>query len=223
MFNGVVREVPNQLNLNWFFDSIRPENRAKVFSFQVPKFGELWWCYPRGNATECDHAVIFNARENTWYDTELPSSLRTAAVYSNNYAKPLMFGTGGKLWVHEIGTDEIDGTQVLPVRSYFETADLTSLTSGANKALRIERIEPDFIQTGEMSVQITGRANARAPEVVSSAVIFPDTASEPFEELVVMKEQRRELRVKFKSEVLGGDYQMGQIIAHVEPADGRTL
>ena len=223
MFNGVVKEIPNQMNLNWFFDNIRPENRAKVFTFQVPKFGEIWWCYPRGSATECDHAVIFNARENAWYDTELPASLRTSAVYSNNYAKPLMIGSGGKLWVHEIGTDEIEGTRVSPIKSYFETGDISTILQGQNQALRIERIEPDFVQSGTMSIQIAGRANARAPEVVSEAVMFPDTATEPYEELVVVKEQRRELRVRFQSDTLGGDYQMGQIIAHIEPADRRTL
>lgn len=223
MFNGVVREVPNQLNLNWFFDNIRVEHRAKVFAFQVPKYGEIWWCYPRGNATECSHAVVFNARENTWYDTELPTAQRTAGVYSNSYAKPLLVGSGGKLWVQELGTDEVDGIRVFPVKSYFETGDLSALIQGQNKGLRIERIEPDFVQTGEMSVCITGRANARAPESVSKALMFPEKADNPWDELVVMKEQRRELRVKFQSEVLGGDYQMGQIIAHIEPADGRTL
>jgi hypothetical protein len=32
----------------------------------------------------------------------------------------------------------------------------------------------------------------------------------------MLKEQRRELRVKFKSYCVGGDYQMGQIIGHME-------
>ena len=35
------------------------------------------------------------------------------------------------------------------------------------------------------------------------------------------KEQRRELRFRFASNTVGGNYQMGQIVVHIEPADGR--
>ncbi len=47
MYNGVVREVPNVMNLNWFFDGLDPRQRAKVFAFKNPRYGEIWWCYPR--------------------------------------------------------------------------------------------------------------------------------------------------------------------------------
>ena len=89
MFNGVVREVPNQMNLNYFFDGINKRERTKVFAFKVPRYGEVWWCYPRGDATECTHAVIYNVRENTWYDTELPNYGRSAGSFNNSFAAPL--------------------------------------------------------------------------------------------------------------------------------------
>jgi hypothetical protein len=38
---------------------------------------------------------------------------------------------------------------------------------------------------------------------------------------VFFKEQRRELRFKFQSNTIGGDYQMGQVIVHLQPSDGR--
>ena len=44
MFNGVVREVPNSMNLNYFFDGINPREKTKVFAFKVPRYGEIWWC-----------------------------------------------------------------------------------------------------------------------------------------------------------------------------------
>jgi hypothetical protein len=69
-----------------------------------------------------------------------------------------------------------------------------------------------------MTVQVTGRANARAPEVYSSefTIVDPNNISEPYQQITMLKEQRRELRVKFKSYCVGGDYQMGQIIGHIE-------
>ena len=228
MFNGVVREVPNQLNLNWFFDNINASQRSKVFAFKVPHFGEIWFCYPRDDATECTHAVVYNVRETTWYDTELPSSGRASGGYNNGFAAPLLTdciptSSGYRVWIHEQGVDEIDGQVASPIESYFETADLSSLAQGKNEYVRITTIEPDFLQNGPMTVQVTGRANARAPEVYSSEFIFPESAVEPHEQIVMLKEQRRELRVRFESNAVGGDYQMGQIIGHVDSGDRTVL
>jgi hypothetical protein len=228
MFNGVVREVPNQMNLNYFFDNVNPSHRAKVFAFKVPHFGEIWWCYPKGDATECTHAIIYNVRENSWYDTALPESGRASGGYNNGFAAPLLTdciptASGYRVWIHEQGVDEVEGQSTSPIQSYFETADLSSLPQGKNEYLRITEIEPDFIQTGPMTVQVTGRANARAPEVFSSVFSFPETASEPYQQIVMLKEQRRELRVRFESNAVGGDYQMGQIIGHIDTGDRTVL
>ena len=227
-FNGVVREVPNEMNLNWFFDNLNVSQRSKVFAFKITRYGEIWWCYPRGTATECTHAVIYNVRENTWYDTELPTSGRTAGGFNNAFAAPLLLeaaptDSGYRVWIHEQAQDEIDGSTINPVRSYFETADLSSLVQGTDGGLRITQVEPDFVQTGNLDLQVMGRANARAPEVESRQFVFPDAATVPYEQVVMLKEQRRELRVRFESNALGGDYQMGQIIGHLEPGDDMVL
>ena len=228
MFNGVVRDVPNQLNINYFFDNLNPNQHSKIFAFKVPRFGEIWWCYPRGDATECTHAVIYNVRENTWYDTALPESGRSAGTYNNAFNSPILIDavpstSGYRTWIHEQGLDEIEGQNIRPIQSYFETADLSSLPQGSNSYMRISTIEPDFVQRGPMTVQITGRANARAPEVYSTVFTFPEQAVAPHEQIVMLKEQRRELRARFESNAVGGDYQMGQIIGHVESGDRTVL
>lgn len=233
MFNGVTREIENNLNQNWFFENINMAQRQKVFGFKIPRFGEIWWCYPRGSATECTHAVVFNVRENTWYDTELLSTGRTAAVFAKVYQKPFMMdlfdtdlgaGTLFTLWQHETGTDQINGADIQPIQSFFETAEITMLTGEKpeDKSLRIARMEPDFVQEGPMTVQMTGRINPRAPDVVGPVHMFQDTPATSQDETVPMKEVRRLMRFKFESNVAGGDYQMGSPIAHVEPADGRV-
>ena len=231
MFNGVVREVPNPLNLNWFFDNLNFAQRQKVFAMAVPRYGEIWWCFPFGNATECTHAVIYNVREQTWYDTVLPNSGRSGGIFVNVSARPLMVGvigaaSGQTLWQHEDGVDEIDGQSIAPIRSYFETSDisLNALPKDArNNAVRVSIIEPDFVQQGDMTVRVTGRYNARSPSVPSDPRTFPAVAADPAEQVVFLKEVRREMRFVFESNAVGGDYQMGQVIAHLEPADARIL
>jgi len=310
MFNGVVREVENNMNLNFFFDNLNYAQRQKVFAYKVPRFGEIWWCFPFGDSTEPNHAVIYNVRENTWYDTELPNDGRGAGLFPAVFSKPLLSGvapqeaqafsvtvtaagtgyvvgntlavvggiglitteltvstvngtggvtgvtitnagqystaptnpvsvTGGagsaatftitydnpyKFWVHETGTDEIDGLTLNPIQSFFETADLSlPVTAQVNKSLQVLMLEPDFVQSGDMTVSVRGRANARAPEVNGVTMTFPETPQTPQEQVVFLKTQRRELRFRFESNAIGGDYQAGLILAHVQPGDGTTL
>jgi hypothetical protein len=259
MFNGVVREVPNNLNLNYFFDGLNQSQRQKVFAMKVPRYGEIWWCYPRGEAIEPSHAVIYNIRENTWYDCELPNGGRSAAVSPTVFPKPIMTGVvpsiapdqvrvteaddtritetddnvrvtedSGvdqyRLWVHEVGVDDIDGLNLQPVLSYFETADLSlPVSSQENKALQVLMIEPDFVQSGDMTMQVTGRANAKAPEVSTEPHTIYETPPTPQDQVVYFKTQRRELRFRFESNTLGGDYQMGLVLAHIQPGDGTVI
>lgn len=228
MFNGVVREVPNTMNQNWFFDNLNYTWRQKVFAFKVARWGEIWWCYPRGSATECTHAVILNVREGTWYDTELPNGGRSAGLYAKVYSKPFMIdvtqtNTGYTLWQQETGVNSLNGSSVEPVPSYFETSEITMLTMDkpVSRSMRVARIEPDFVQAGDMSVTVTGRSNARAPDDPGETFTFPAVATGPENQIVNLKELRRLMRFKFLSNAIDGDYQMGQCIAHVEAADGR--
>lgn len=233
MFNGVVREIPNQMNLNWFFDNLNYQWRQKVFAIKIPRWGEIWWCYPRGTATECTHAVIYNYREGTWYDTILPNGGRTTGTFAKTYEHPFMTGLGTSvggycpLWKHEETTwNEINDSAVNPVRSYFETNAISMLTSqeAQDRSLRVARVEQDFVQTGDMSMTVFGQANARATDIASTPVTFVDDSipNTPDQQTLQVKEVRRLMRFRFESNAIDGSYQMGHIIAHVEPADGRV-
>jgi hypothetical protein len=231
MFNGVVREVPNQFNNNWFFDNLNYQWRQKCFALKIPRWGEIWWCYPRGTATECTDAVIYNYRDNIWYDTVLPNGGRTSGTFANTYEHPFMTGLAPSasgsypLWKHEeTSSDEINGTAINAIRSFFRTNEITMLDAqqAADKATRVALIEPDFVQSGDMSVTVIGRANARATEVASPPIVFPDDATDlPNQQILPLQEVRRLMSFQFESNVLGGDYEMGKCYAHVEPADSR--
>ena len=258
MFNGVVREVENNLNQNFFFDNLNTAQRQKVFAMKVPRFGEIWWCFPKGDSEEPNHAIVYNVRESTWYDTALPNGGRGAGLFPTVFSKPLMSGVAPnilgttyritqdgdmrvteddkyriteesgearyKFWMHEQGVDEIDGLNLQPIQSYFETADISlPVQSQQNRAIQVLIMEPDFVQTGPITVEVHGRANARSPEVNSEPHVIVETPQTPQEQLVYFKEQRREMRFRFESNCLGGNYQMGLILAHVQPADATVI
>ncbi len=231
LFNGVMRELPNTLNRKWFFDNLNFAQRQKVFAFTVQETAEIWWCFPFGTATECTHAVIYNVRENCWYDTELPASGRSSGTYSTALGAPLLTGVDVsdatyKMWQHEYGLDELDGGYTNPIQSFFETNEMTMLRGsnqgpGTSRSLRATFVEPDLEQAGDMTLQIIGRANARAPEVYSEIQTFADTASVPSEELLKFKDTARLMRFRFESNTAGGDYWLGETYAHIGPSDGR--
>lgn len=237
MFNGVVRDVPNDFNVNYFFDNLNFSQRQKVFAFKVPRFHEIWWCYPRGNALECSHAIIFNVKEGSWYDTELPLNRiadnvpgRTAGIYAKVYNKPFMVdadrtaSNNFTLWQHETGVDEIDKTVINAVPSFFETAEIgmpVEDQQASNMEMRVARVEPDFVQSGPMTVNVRGRANSKAPFVEDAAQTFPDVATESTEETVKLKTVRRLMSFKFTSNVQGGNYEFGETLAHLDTAGER--
>ena len=387
LYNGVVKEIPNTMNQNYFFDNLNYDQRQKVWVTKVPRYGEIWWFYPRGDATECTDAIIYNVRENTWYDAgEARGAQRSAGYFSQVFAYPVAAdwhtseaetvftetynevsgsvflysdtyntqvalrqvisgsniptgtsvvaittsniktlgaitggsgyvngsyvnvtltggaGSGAKatigvsgtavttvtitargagyavgdvlsataaslggtgagfsipvtaiylqaiqmsaaatgtgaaaltfsipadliaMYQHEIGTDEIDGQNVRAILSSFETNDLSWLgggpsqpaAEGQNRWIRVERIEPDFLQSGDMSVVVTGRPFAQGEDKESDPYIFgPNTGK------VDMREQRRELRLRFTSDVAGGNYQLGKLVLNAEIGDVR--
>ena len=91
LYNGTVKEIPNSMNQNWFFDNLNYNQRQKVWVTKVPRFGEIWWFYPRGDATECTDAIIFNVREQTWYDAgQAVGARRSAGYFSQVFAYPVM-------------------------------------------------------------------------------------------------------------------------------------
>lgn len=88
-YNGVVQEIPNQMNQNYFFDNLNYAHQNKVWGTKVSRWGEIWWFYPRGTDTECGNAIIWNYRENTWYDAV---KKRTAGATPGVFSFPIWAG-----------------------------------------------------------------------------------------------------------------------------------
>ena len=238
MFNGVVQDLPNPMNSNFFFDNLNWDYANTIFSFKVRRFGEIWWCFPKGDSTYPDHAIVFNVTERTWYDTPLPNGGRAAAVNIANYRYPLMSGVDPDdatsktiLWQHEIGVDEVSGSpvQTKAIRSFYETGIISAVRpeeggKPTNRALVVSLVEPDFVQTGDMTLTIVGRSVAQGGDVESSPRTFAAEPSMPAEETMGFKDVNyRELRFRFESNVAGGNYQAGSPIAHVSPGTGTVL
>lgn len=230
MYNGVVKELPNPMNQDFFFDNLNWSKRALVWVTKLPRWGEIWWHFPKGTSEVCNHAIVYNVRENSWYDTP---SLRAAGYPPRTLYFPVWADSESnddagtdkyRIYRHETGTDGVKGESQTAIDSYFETSDIGLAGGGIvqdapatpNVWTRITRIEPDFVQVGNLSVEVTGSVQAQA--AVNSAA--PQSFG-PDDGKVDLREQRRLLRLKFRSNEQGGDYHMGRVIMHLEKGDVR--
>jgi hypothetical protein len=226
-FDTAVHELPNELNQNWFFDNLNYEHRQKIWATKVPRFGEIWWFYPRGDNTECSHAVIFNVRLKTWYDIELA---RSAGFYSQVRHYPTWVNaeldttTTYGLYQHEIGYNASVGDVESAIQSYYTTQNFGYLTGGVqdspqgpNRWTRLTRVEPDFIQTGDMTVSVLGYEFAQSPAEPETSYNYSASTGK-----IDMREQRRHILLKFESNTLDGFYEAGKVIIHTELGDNRS-
>ena len=295
--NGVqVEELPNDMNLNWFYDNLNFNYRQKVYAVHMPRFGEIWWFFPFGDSSECDHAVIFNLRSKTWYDTKInrghgiaPSTfkfplmsnnkpntsvqlqvtLSSGALVEGTKIVGLTSGASGNirsitgsgpytayvtmsrdvqfisgetyncgtavglvnttrrmysLFTHENGYDAVENGVQTAIQSSFTTCDFGAPTGGPNlnsqngvdMNTRITRIEPDFVTEGDMTMQVLSRQFAQSQELESKLYTFGRNTGK-----IDVREQAREFRLKFSSNSLGGFYEGGKTLVHLEPGDAR--
>ena len=231
-YNGVVQEVPNSMNINYFFDNLNYAQRQKVWAIKIPRWGEIWWFYPKGSSTECNDAVIYNVRDKVWYDAgQAIGANRSAGVFSEVFTKPIMAenvaNALGKytLWQHETGANQIYLTQVDAIQSYFETNSIGWVTGGPgnpqlmgeNKWIRLERVEPDFVQTGEMNLYVTGKGYADDVDITTGPYTF-----QPNKLKIDLREQRREMRLRFESNTYDGNYETGNVLLSADIGDERS-
>jgi hypothetical protein len=230
MYDGYVKPLPSDVS-DFIFKDINLTQASKVYCVHNSKFGEIWWFYPKGDSTECNDAIVFNIREQIWYDAGTALGVRrSAGVFSEVFRKPVWAdnqeNTVGTytLWQHETGVNEIYLNNQNAIESYFETNNIGWVTGGPgaddpvgpNRWIRLERVEPDFIQDEEMNLYVTGKSYANDDSVTSDPYAFNrDTLK------IDMREQRREMRLKFESNIVNGNYETGQILLSADLGDER--
>ena len=232
MYNGVVSEIQNNININYFFDNLNYTQRQKVWVSKVPRWGEIWWFYPKGDAEECTDAIIYNVRDKVWYDAgQALGARRSAGTFSEVFRRPIWAGTeensSGKytLWQHETGNNVVNLTQESAVESYFETNSLgwvnggpgQNALTGPNKWIRLERVEPDFVQQEEMYLIVTGKGYADDVDQPSAPYYFDPTTLK-----IDIRQQRREMRLRFGSNVVNGNYECGLNLLSADIGDERS-
>jgi len=238
LFNGVVKDIDNDLNKQFWLDNLNWDFRQKVFAFKIPRWNEIWWCGPLFGATECNWAVIYNYAKNFWYDTPLPTSGNgfSSAVYEQIFHYPLVASpatnadtSGTSIWQHDFGLNEISGQVPTPkaIRSYFQTQEFNTVDPGQpgqlgkNQTMSFSLVEPDFDQKGNLDLYLLSRANARSTTRRYGPVTIPAVPNGN-EQTSKVKFTGRLTSFVVLSNVIDGNYQGGDTLFHWQPGDKRV-
>jgi hypothetical protein len=93
LYNGAVSVLPNDKNVNWLFDNLNFVQRQKVWATKVPRYNEIWFFYPRGDAAECTDAIIYNVKDKIWYDAgSAPGARRSCGYTTEIFPTPIWAG-----------------------------------------------------------------------------------------------------------------------------------
>lgn len=152
------------------------------------------------------------------------------------------------VWIHEIGLDQnVNGT-LTAIPSFFQTPSISNVAfdmegnrNQLDRWVYLYRFEPDFVQVGNLTLVVTGQEYARGPFTPSTVTwsqittpwsqltppAFPlwmtwgDYVFTPTTAKIDMREQRREMYLKFISNTIGGYYELGQCLMVARIGDAR--
>lgn len=152
MYDGYVKPLPSDVS-DYVFSNMNRDQISKIYAFSNTEFGEVWWGYPSEGSTEIDSYVIYNYHENHW---SLGTMSRTAGVQRGVFDRPMMMGTDGYVYEHEIGFNH-GGAEV------FLESGPVQLGVGDN-TMFVRELIPDESQQGDTRISFSTKFYPNAAE-----------------------------------------------------------
>ena len=120
IYTGRVQELPSSVK-DYVFGDINLQQAEKIHAGTIKDFGEIVWFYCSADADEIDRYVMFNSFEKCWYFGTLS---RTAWLDSSSRDYPLGANSSDfKIYNHEIGLNDGEGSSPVGISAYVESAD----------------------------------------------------------------------------------------------------
>ena len=176
-YNGVVKVLPNDKNVNYLFDNINFSARQKVWATKVPRYNEIWFFYPRGTSTECNDAIVYNTKDELWYDAGQAEGARRSCGYMTEvFPRPVWCG-----WDFDgrIGTtyNVLYGPSrgTAPVTTAYQVVvagDLTTNPAGSYMVFN-EGTEPTFASINQITAAVFTNSSTGGYTTITFADTVP--------------------------------------------------
>lgn len=211
MYDGVVRILPSSLDL-FYFDSnndgyFNEKQKIKCFIGRNREFDEVWFFLPDKNNIEINRYVVYNYKDNVWYDGMME---RTAWEDAFVYDKPYAFNASSVLYAHE-DTHNDDG---MAMDSYITTG-FFKLQEG-NQMLFVDRFILDGTFTSPLTFTLDYKKFPSSSEVFTKEYDFNPSTNQIF-----TRARGRYVNFKIRSNTLNGNFRVGEILASIQPSGER--
>ena len=203
----------------YVFSNLNADQYAQVVAGTNEAFNEVWWFYCAGNGAAINSYVVYNYAEDVWYYGSLG---RTAWVDSGITNNPIAATYSNNLVAHEVGTDNAQDDQVLPIEAFILSSEF-DLDDGHN-FMFIWRMLPDANFTNSNAANPT--LTMTLYPMVNSGSGYNDPLSvggtnyanitrtttvpiEKFTGQVFVRVRGRQMVIKVSSDALGVAWQLG--------------
>ena len=142
MYNGQVLSMDCSVR-RYVFGDINASQLAQVFAGTNLALNEVTWWYCAADSLTTDRYVTYNYVEKTWSFGSMP---RTAWIDSQLRDKPMAAGSDGKIYYHELGSDDGSTNPPTAIAAFIESADI-DIGEGDN-FMFVQRCIPDVDFSG---------------------------------------------------------------------------
>ena len=214
----------------YVFNNMNDSQYAQVTAGTNEAFNEVWWFYCNDSSTVVNSYVVYNYAEDVWYYGSLG---RTAWADSGITNNPIAATYSNNLVAHEVGTDNAQDDQVLPIEAFILSSEF-DLDDGHN-FMYIWRMLPDANFTGSNAANpsitmtlypmINSGSGYNDPTSVGGSNYANITRSatvpvEKFTGQVFVRVRGRQMAIKVSSDAPGVAWQLGSPRLDMRP-DGR--
>jgi hypothetical protein len=145
VYDGYVKPLPCEV-YDYVFNNINTNQLSKVYAVNNSQYNEVWWFYPSANSNENDSYVVWDYVENHW---SIGMLARTAGTDRSVFRNPVMVGTDGFVYDHEVG---LNYSGALP---YAESGPFQ--IGNGDQILYINEMIPDERNQGSVSATFKTR------------------------------------------------------------------
>ena len=177
VYDGYVKPLPCEVS-DYVFTDINELQFAKIWAMPITEYGEIWWFYPSGAATEIDRYVCYSYREGHW---SIGRVVRLCGVGSGATTYPMMADSSSLLWEHEVGSAR-DSLTPYVESGPFELGDGDTVT-------KVVRLVPDEKTLGDCTATFYHQMYPMGTETTSG----PHSLTQPTD----LRFTARQARVRF--------------------------
>jgi hypothetical protein len=172
MYDGYVKRLRCDV-WDLYTERVSRIQESKVFGWHNSDFREACWLIPSTSSDENDFYITWNYEEDWWSFCEVGAFDRSCGVGRGTFSNPILCGTDGRLYSHEIGVDHGSETP------YAETGPMEAYPDG-ERWVHARMLYPDEETLAQTTISFKTRPYPTATETTHGPYTMANPTSVRF-------------------------------------------